>query len=105
MLDEEVDEMRRAAVSLAQAENEYRKGKAQAWVKCPPADRETWTAARREAWVNAECADLRQSRDIEEGMAKAAYQAVQARRTQLSSLQTLLNAHQQELKFTMAGQS
>lgn len=101
--------MRVQAVKLAESENVYRKAKAQAWVQCPndppgtkQADRE-WTSARREAWVDAETADLRQERDIADGMARAAYQAVRARQTQLSALQTLLNAHQQELKLANYG--
>lgn len=97
--------MREQAVVLANAEQAYRKAQAEAWVRCPndvsatkPADKE-WTAARREAWVKAETADLRRTRDIADGMARAAYAAVRSRQTQISALQTLLNAYQQEMKW------
>lgn len=100
---------RDSVVKLADAENAYRKAKAQAWVTCPidPADvprgEREWTAARREAWVNAETADLRRERDIAEGMKRAAEEAVRARRTQLSVIQTILNLERAEAEFTRTG--
>ena len=48
--------VREQIYALAEAEAEYRKAKAEAWVECPPADRAEWTAARREAWVDSEIA-------------------------------------------------
>jgi hypothetical protein len=98
--------MRVQAELLAEAENIYRKGKAEAWARCPndpPGtklhDRD-WTSARREAWVDGETADLRMARDLAEGMGKTAYQAVRARQTQVSALQSLLNAERAEAEFT-----
>lgn len=106
LIDAGIEAMREQAKKLAEAENAYRKAKAEAWVLCPTddtgikaADRE-WTAARREAWVDARCADYRQTRDIAEGMARAAYQAVRARMTQVSALQSLLAAHKAEAEFS-----
>lgn len=105
LLSQGLTEMRTQAAALAQAENEYRKAKSEAWMQCPndaagvKAGEREWTAARREAWVNAATADQRQARDLAEGMSRTAYQAVQARRTQISALQTFLNAYLQELKF------
>ena len=90
---------------LANAEAGYRKEKAKAWVQCPNdppgvkvAERE-WTAARREAWVDAETADLRMKRDIAEGMVKAGMEAVKSRRTQISALQSMLGAVRKEMAF------
>jgi len=104
-LDRGLTAMRTAAGELADAENEYRKAKSQAWVSCPndppsvKAGEREWTAARREAWVNAETADHRKTRDLAEGKRQAAIEAVRSRRTQISALQTLLNAHQAEASF------
>lgn len=109
LLSAGLEEMRKQAHALATAENLYRKAKADAWVQCPndpagvKAGEREWTAARREAWVDAETADLRKTRDIAEGMSRAAYSAVKARQTQISALQTLLNAYQQEMKFAQTG--
>lgn len=102
LLDRGLIAMREEATNVAERENEYRKARSGAWVECPSADKE-WTAARREAWVDARCADLRMSRDIAEGLRQAAVEAVRSRRTQISSLQTLLNAHQQEAKAAHYG--
>lgn len=91
--------------ALAHAEEAYRKRKSQAWVECPTDDpgvkagEREWTAARREAWVNAKTAELRRDRDIAEGMVRAGLEAVKSRRTQISALQSLLGAHREELAF------
>lgn len=105
LIDAGIEMVRKQSVDLADAENEYRKGRATAWVECPrdnPGERE-WTAARREAWVDGECADLRRKRDIAEGMRDAAREAVRARQSQLSALQTLLRAQQAEAEFARTG--
>lgn len=109
LLDAGLAAMRDQAQELAESENVYRKAKAQAWLVAPtdptgtkPAERE-WIAAAREAWVNSHTADERRRRDLAEGMARAAYQAVRARQTQVSALQTLVNAWQQEAKFALVG--
>lgn len=101
LIDAGVEASKDHAVKLATAEATYRKARAEAWLRCPkdaPGERE-WTAARREAWVDAECADLRKARDLEEAMKDAAREAVRARQTQLSSWQTLVRAHQAEAEF------
>jgi hypothetical protein len=86
----------------AQAEEDYRRAKSQAWVKCPvdqPGDVKEWTAARREAWVDAETASERHKRDVADGMVRASYQAVKSRQAQISALQSLLGAHREEAQF------
>lgn len=109
LIDDGITMSKRQAVQVAEAENAYRKAKAQAWVRCPidahdvPRGEREWTAARREAWVNAECADLRQARDMAEAMRDAAREAVRARQTQLSAWQTLVRAHQAEAELARTG--
>lgn len=104
-IDAGIDFSKQNAIELADAEAAYRKAKAEAWVTCPnddpsvPRGEREWTAARREAWVDAHCADLRRKRDLAEAMRDAAREAVRARQTQLSAWQTLVRAHQAEAEF------
>lgn len=105
LIDAGIEASKEHAVKLAAAESTYRRAKAEAWVRCPnddgsvPRGEREWTAARREAWVNAETAKLREARDLEDAMKDAAREAVRARQTQLSSWQTLVKAHQAEAEF------
>jgi hypothetical protein len=101
LIDAGIEMSRTQAVELADAENEYRKAKAMAWLKCPTdeAGERVWTAARREAWVDAEVADNRRTRDLAEAMRDAAREAVRARQAQLSAWQTLVRAHQAEAEL------
>jgi hypothetical protein len=73
LIDAGIEALREQSKQLAQAEAEYRRAKAQAWVRCPrdEAKGRDWTAGRREAWVDAETADLRYVRDVAEGMRQA----------------------------------
>lgn len=106
LIDDGIRALREQSEVLAARERDYRRGKAEAWVRCPrdsdPRAR-TWSAGRREAWVDAETADLRYERDVADGMRQAALEAVRARRAQLSALQTLLNAHAEEAKLARTG--
>lgn len=104
LIDAGIEALREQSKALAVAENAYRKSKAEAWVKVPRdgADdkgQRNWTAGRREAWVDSETADLRMTRDIAEGMRQAALEAVRARRTQISVLQSLLSAEKAEMEL------
>lgn len=103
LLDKGLADMRDCARDVAERENTYRQAKSEAWVRCPTGDGAKWTAARREAWVQSETADARQQRDIAEGLRQAAVEAVRSRRTQISALQTLLNAHLAEAKAAHYG--
>lgn len=109
LLDAGLTTLRTAATDLAQCENAYRKAKSESWATCPndppsvKAGEREWTAARREAWVNAATADKRQARDLADYMRTAALEAVRSRRTQLSALQTLLNAHKAEAEMVTFG--
>ena len=104
-IDAGIEFSKQHAVELAHAEMSYRQAKSEAWVRCPVDDvgvragERLWTAARREAWVDAECASLRHDRDLAEAMRDAAREAVRARQAQLSAWQTLVRAHQAEAEF------
>lgn len=97
------------AQQYAEAEATYRKGKAEAWVRCPNDDpsvkagEREWTAARREAWVNAQTADLRRARDLAEAMKQGALESVRSRRAQLSAIQTFANVEKAEMELARTG--
>lgn len=93
----------------AAAERDYRKAKAEAWLRCPNDDagvkagEREWTAARREAWVNAQTADLRYVRDLAEGNVRLGHQGVRASMAQISLLQSEMNAFRSEANFAQYG--
>lgn len=98
LVDQGITALRDQAQELAETEREYRKAKALAYVQITDG-----TAAAREAAVQGHTADLRYQRDLADGLRQAALEAVRSRRTQMSALQTLLNAHQEEAKFARTG--
>lgn len=98
LIDSGIDHLRTQSRALADAEREYRMAVAKAWLAAPEG-----TAGAREAWVNGECAELRHSRDLADGMRQAALEAVRARRTQVSALQSLLAAHREEVGLARTG--
>lgn len=100
LLDDALAYMRRQTVELANAEETYRQDKAAAWLRV---DREGTTAAEREAIVNGVTAEARKARDLAEGMRQAALEAVRSRRTQISALQSLLNADRAEAEISNYG--
>jgi hypothetical protein len=99
LLDAGIEAIRTQAVALAEAENVYRKARAEAWMRVPKDGSKEWTAGRREAQVDADTADLRQARDIAEGVQRAAIEAVRARRQQLSVLQSFVAAERSEMEL------
>jgi hypothetical protein len=109
LIDGGVHELRLRSVEVAVAEAAYRREKAEMWARCPVDDpgvkagERLWTAARREAWVDAESATKRQTRDLAETMRDSAREALRSRRTQLSAWQTLINAHEAEANFARTG--
>jgi hypothetical protein len=109
LLDGGVKELRTRSVDIADAEATYRRARAEAWARCPVDDpgvragEREWTAARREAWVDAECAELRRERDLAETMRDSAREALRSRRTQLSAWQSLLRAHEAEAQLARTG--
>jgi hypothetical protein len=105
LIDAGIEMSREQSHRIAEAEQTYREAKAEAWHRCPiddpsvPRGEREWTAARREAWVNADTAALRKACDLAEAMRDSAREAVRARQTQLSAWQTLVRAHQAEAEF------
>lgn len=97
LLDKGIVALRQASVDWAHAEHDYRKAKAIAYL------RTGGTVAEREAHAESEVGALRLRRDLASGEAEAAREAVRARRTQLSSVQSLLNAHRAEAEFARVG--
>lgn len=91
-----------AAKAAAQAEADYRKGKAEAWVQVKIHLPDS-IAKEREAWVDSQTRDLRFQRDMHEAVRVGALEAIRSRRTQISALQTLANAHQAEAEFDRTG--
>lgn len=81
----------------AEAERDYRKAKAAAWVNTEG------TAKEREAVVDGQTAELRYQRDIADHMRQACLEAIRSRRAQVSALQSLLAAHREEAAFARTG--
>jgi hypothetical protein len=104
-LDERLDYVREKVHEFAEAEAEYRKAKAVAWLEAPRRheDGEKVTANEREAMVNAATADERQRRDIAEGLKQAGYEAVRSARQQLSAWQSRVAADRAEAEFVRTG--
>jgi hypothetical protein len=98
LLDAGLDVLRSTAEEVAEAERDYRKAKALAWV-----NRTDGTAAERAALVDSDTADHRYRRDVAEGMRRAALESVRARAQQISMWQSLLNAHRAEAEFVRTG--
>ena len=98
LLDQGLTALRDQARELADAENDYRLAKAQAWVSAPEG-----TVPEREAWVNGSTAPQRHRRDLADGLRQAALEAVRSRRTQLSAVQSLLAAERAEAEFAARG--
>lgn len=99
LLEEAHQQLSMQVALYAETEATYRRAKAEAWVLCPSDDRREWTAARREAWVNAETSVERRNRDLAEGLRRASLEAIRSYRGQISALQTLVNSQIEEAKF------
>lgn len=84
--------------AAATAERDYRKEKALKYVQARSME-ELKLAAERQAWVDAETADLRMTRDIAEGVQDATKQLIQNLRQQLSHVQTTANLLKSERDF------
>lgn len=98
LLDAALDELRTQAQKQAEAERDYRKARAKAWLEAPKG-----LAKYREAWVDSVTADHRFERDLAEGLRLSALELVRSRRAQISMLQSLLNAHRAEAEFVRTG--
>ena len=98
LLNAGLEMLQTSAEDVASAEQAYRKARAKAWVEITEG-----TAGFREARVDGQTANLRYKRDVAEGMRRAALESVRARSTQISMIQTLLNAHRAEASISARG--
>lgn len=104
LLDKALEFAKLKVYEAAEAERAYRAGQAKAWLEAPRFHEDVkTTAGEREAWVNGETADLRQKRDLADGLRQMGLEAIRSRRTQISMLQTALNAHKEETAFGRTG--
>lgn len=99
LISKGIAEMTHAGQAEAQAEHDYRKAKALAWTR---AHRDL-LAKEREAWVDSKTAPERMARDMASNRLSAAWEAVRARRAQLSALQSLLAAYRSEAELAGRG--
>lgn len=109
LLDSALGFLKEQVPAAADAERAYRKAQAEAWVRCPrdesgvkAADKD-WPVSRREAWVDAECSDLRYERDVLERMVRVGFKAVEARMAEISLLQSEMNVFKSEARFAQFG--
>lgn len=81
----------------AEAERDYRKALAKAWVRLEGPQKQ------REVLAHAECADDKYAALLAAGMSRAALEAVRSKRSQISALQSLSNAYKSEADFARTG--
>jgi len=98
LIDRGNDATRKFVEQYADAERDYRRAKAEAWLRAPQG-----TVPERDAWVQGQTADLRHRRDVAEGLKRAAFEAVQSRKAQLSAWQTEVGLFKEELTFAKYG--
>jgi hypothetical protein len=98
LLDSGLKALRTHGIELAENEAAYRRARALAFVEAPEG-----TVPEREAWVDSHTADARNRRDMAEALRVSALEAVRSRRTQISALQTIANAHREEAAFARTG--
>ena len=94
LLDAGIGTLASASKDSAEAEHALRKATAVAWAQAPKG-----TVPQREAWVEAETADLKRMLDLAEGTRYTALEAVRSRRTQMSALQSLMAAYRAEAEM------
>lgn len=98
LIDKGLGALRESSTELAAAERDYRDAVADAWKAAPKA-----TVPERKAWVEQVTAEHRHRRDTAEYERQSALEAVRARRTQLSAVQSLLAAHREEASLARTG--
>lgn len=91
LIDNAIVAVRESSRNYAEAERNYRKSKATAWLTAQG------IAAQKQAHVDAVTADLRAVRDIASGERFAASQALKARTAQLEALRSFVYAMRSEM--------
>lgn len=94
LIDAGVKTLVDASVEMAHAERDLRVGVARAWEFAPKG-----TVPQREAWVEAETADLNLTFTLAESKRYNALEAVRSRRAQLSALQSIMAAYRAEAEL------
>jgi hypothetical protein len=97
LVDEQRREMEHWAVEYAEAENEYRKAKANAYLAA------TGTVQERQAYVDKVCETERKRAHVAEGMRKQSIEAHRGLLVQLQVLQTVSNLVRSEMDLTRTG--
>lgn len=96
-LDEAQSSLVAAVQEDAEAQREYRKARANAYLAT------SGTVGEREASVDKTTADERYAAHLAEGLSKAALESVRNFRSQLSALQTMAGAVREEMKLARTG--
>lgn len=97
LLDEAQADLETWVRREAEAENEYRKARANAYLAT------SGTVGERESSVDKTTGEERRKAHLAAGMTKASLESVRNRRTQLSVLQTIANAYKAEADFARTG--
>lgn len=96
-LRESLGQLEARTIRYAQAERNYRRDKATAYLST------TGTVAEREAHAENAINESRYERDMAEGLKVSALEAVRANRGVLSAVQTLANLYREEASFDRTG--
>lgn len=97
-VDEGVRDLAEAAEAVAIAEFNYRKAKAEAWVKI-----EGGTVAQKQAKIDGLTANHRYARDRAENDKTVAVESLRSKRAQLSAVQTVITAYRAETQLAGFG--
>ena len=98
LLDEALAYLAQQVHLASESERDYRKMQGEMILRAPAG-----TVLEKDAWLKAECADARFTRDLADGMRQAALEAVRSRRTQVSLLQSFLAGEREEMALTRTG--
>jgi hypothetical protein len=93
-------ELLKRAKAAAETEKRYRHAKSEAWARSAG---NGMIAKEREAWVDAETADLRYERDLARGVHQSALEAQRSLRTEISYVQSALGVERAEAEFARTG--
>lgn len=104
LIDELVDELRAHAEDAARKDGAYRCNYSNELLNAKAAG-EKVTNVEAEARAELKCVDLRIQAKVAEARADATKQALMARRTQLSALQSIASAVREEMAFSRTGPS
>lgn len=96
-LDKALDELWRASREAGEADADYRQAWALAFLQAEG------PVKHREALADSQTNEERRRRNLTDAVRLGALEAVRSRRTQISALQSALNAHKAEAMFAATG--